>query len=73
MSKEEIRIALALNFMTISSYWSLPYFWRLANGASTSFMAEVYWIPVMIDVSCIALAMIFNYLILAAIIKKVQG
>ena len=66
MSGLEKKVFFICNIGTVISYWGIPYFWNKMNQASTSFMSELFWLPLLV----LAFSVIFNLMFLWFLAKS---
>jgi hypothetical protein len=70
VSKLDWQIFIVSNMTAIFSYWGIPNMWKRVNEAQTSFVAELYYIPISFMVIGVIVAVLFNYALICSIFKK---
>lgn len=70
MSKLEWQAFFASNTTMILSYWGIPKMWQKVNEAQTSFVAELYYIPIGLMVMGCIFALLMDYEILKGLLRK---
>lgn len=70
MSKLEWQIFIASNLTMVISYWGIPNMWQKANEAKTSFMAELYYLPIGLMVIGIIIAVLIDHEIIKQALAK---